>query len=116
MVFTHIAIIYNKMTVHIFLRDLEGAVKDQDDFSDGRIPRSAAWEMDKTQKTFAEQFYLEEAGFFRRLGRDIRLLVYLVMTIIMWVKAGKFRSEFRRCRAAGEPYYVDRFSSPETEK
>ncbi len=67
-------------------------------------------------KTFAEEFYLEEAGFFQRLKRDIRLLISLCITIVMWVKAGKFRSEFRRYRAAGKRYYVDKFTPPEARK
>ena len=67
-------------------------------------------------KTFAEQFYLEEAGFIRRLKRDIRLVVHLVVTIVMWLRAGKFRSEFQRYRAAGKRFYVDRFTPPEAGK
>ena len=67
---------------------------------------------DKKYKTFAEQFYLEEAGFFQRLKRDIRLLIHLFITIVMWVKAGKVRSEFQRYRTAGKRYYVDRFTPP----
>ena len=63
-------------------------------------------------KTFAEQFYLEEAGFLRRLKRDMRLLVYLLNTIVMWIRAGKVRSEFKRFRAEGRRYYVDRFTPP----
>lgn len=63
-------------------------------------------------KTFAEQFYLEEAGFFRRLKRDMRLLFYLLNTIVMWARAGKVRSEFRRFREEGRRYYVDRFTPP----
>ena len=63
-------------------------------------------------KTFAEQFYLKEGGFFRRLKRDIRLLFYLLNTIVMWARAGKVRSEFRRFREEGRRYYVDRFTPP----
>ena len=63
-------------------------------------------------KTFAEQFYLEEAGFIRRLKRDMRLLFYLLNTIVMWARAGKVRSEFRRFREEGRRYYVDRFTPP----
>ena len=72
--------------------------------------------MGNKYKTFAEQFYLEEAGFFQRLKRDIRLLISLFITIVMWIRAGKFRSEFRRYRAAGKRYYVDRFTLPEAGK
>ena len=72
--------------------------------------------MNKKYKTFAEQYYLEEAGFFQRLKRDVRLLCYLFITIVMWVRAGKFRSEFQRFRAAGKRYYVDRFTPPEAGK
>ena len=63
-------------------------------------------------KTFAEQFYLEEAGFFRRLKRDMRLLFYLLNTIVMWARAGKVRSEFRRFREQGRRYYVDKSTPP----
>ncbi len=68
--------------------------------------------MGNRYKTFAEQFYLEEAGFFRRLKRDVRLVVHIFITVVMWLKAGKFRSEFRRYRAAGKRYYVDKFTPP----
>ncbi|MDE0283967.1 MAG: hypothetical protein OXI88_07890 [Gammaproteobacteria bacterium] len=71
-------------------------------------PASAA--MGNKYKTFAAQFYLEEAGFFRRMKRDIRLLIHLLKTIVMWIRAGKVRSEFRRFRAEGRRYYVDRFT------
>ena len=68
--------------------------------------------MGNRYKTFAEQFYLEEAGFSRRLKRDIRLLIHLLKTIVMWARAGKVRSEFRRFREEGRRYYVDRFTPP----
>lgn len=68
--------------------------------------------MGNRYKTFAEQFYLEEAGFFRRLKRDARLVIHICITVVMWLKAGKFRSEFRRYRAAGKRYYVDKFTPP----
>ena len=72
--------------------------------------------MGNKYKTFGEQFHLEEAGFFRRLKRDIRLVFHIFMTVIMWVKAGKFRSEFRRHRAEGKRYYVDKFTPPRAGK
>ena len=63
-------------------------------------------------RTFGEQFFLEEASLFERLGRDLRLLRFFVMTFVMWWKARKIRAEFRRCRATGEPFYVDRLAPP----
>ena len=66
--------------------------------------------MGNRYKTFAEQFYLEEAGFFRRLKRDVHLLIHLFKTIVMWARAGKVRSEFRRFREEGRRYYVDRYT------
>ena len=67
-------------------------------------------------KTFGELFYLEEAGFLQRLKRDIRLIIYIIVTVVMWIRAGRFRAEFRRYRAAGKRYYVDRFTPPEAGK
>ena len=78
--------------------------------------RLKAATMGNKYKTFAAQFYLEEAGFFRRLKRDLRLVVHLFITIVMWLRAGKFRSEFKRCRTAGKRYYVDKFTPPEAGK
>ena len=72
--------------------------------------------MQKEYKTFAEQFYLEEAGFGQRIGRDIRLLRWLLQNIITWVKSRKIRAEFQRCRESGEPFYVDRFTGPPAKK
>ena len=68
--------------------------------------------MSDKPKTFAEQFYLEEAGFLERLMRDARLLWFLFMTFVMWVKARKVRQEFNRCMESNEPFYVDRFAPP----
>ena len=68
--------------------------------------------MGNKYKTFADQFYLEEAGIFRRLKRDVRLLIHLLKTIVMWTRAGKVRSEFKRFREEGRRYYVDRFTPP----
>ena len=68
--------------------------------------------MSKAPKTFAQEFCLEEASFFTRLRRDIRLLAFLGTTFIKWVKARKVRAEFERCRQEGEPFYVDQFAPP----
>ena len=72
--------------------------------------------MDNKYKTFAEQFYLEEAGFIQRLKRDIRLLHYIFATIVRWVRARKVRAEFKRCRETGRQFYVDRFAPSNTKK
>ena len=68
--------------------------------------------MKNEYKTFADQYYLEDAGFLERLVRDIRLLRFLLTTIVMWIKTRKVRLEYQRCRATGEPFYVDRFTPP----
>ena len=63
-------------------------------------------------KTFAEHYYLEEATFLERLKRDVRLLIFLFMNFVMWVKTRKVRAEFKRCRENNEPFYVDKFAPP----
>lgn len=68
--------------------------------------------MAKPYKSFADQYYLEEAGFLERLKRNIRLLMFLFMNVVMWVKTRKVRAEFKRCRENNEPFYVDRFAPP----
>ena len=70
----------------------------------------------KQYKTFAEQFYLEDAGFIQRRQRDYRLLLWLLQNILTWIKSRKVRAEFRRCRQANEPFYVDRFAAPPEKK
>ena len=72
--------------------------------------------MDNKYKTFADEFYLEEAGFIRRLKRDLRLLHYMSITVVLWIKAGKVRNEFQRCREACKEFYVDRFAPSGTKK
>jgi len=63
-------------------------------------------------QSFAEQFYLDEATLWKRLGRDLRLIRWMIQTICMWWKARPIRAEFERCRANGLPFYVDRFAGP----
>ncbi len=72
--------------------------------------------MKKEYKTFAEQFYLEEASFMQRRRRDYRLLLWLFQNIIIWIKSRKVRAEFQRCRASNETFYVDRFAAPPGKK
>ena len=72
--------------------------------------------MKKQYKTFAEQFYLEEATFMQRLQRDYRLLLWLLQNILTWFKSRKVRAEFERCRENNETFYVDRFTGPPAEK
>jgi len=71
---------------------------------------------EKKYRTFARQFYLEEAGLPERLGRDLRLLKWMLQNILIWCRARKVRAEFRQCRERGEPFYVDRFAGPPSEK
>ena len=60
-------------------------------------------------KSFAQLYCLEEAGFWRRLGRDLRLLKSFYQAIAMWVVLGrKVRKEYRRCQATGETFVLDR--------
>lgn len=72
--------------------------------------------MSKEYKTFAQQFYLEEASFFERLGRDLRLVKWLLMNIVMWFKSRKIREEFESSRHTGNTFYVDRFAGPPVKK
>jgi hypothetical protein len=72
--------------------------------------------MSKEYKTFAEQFYVEEDSLGQRIRRDLRLLLWLLQNIINWFKSRKVRAEFERCRASGEPFYVDRFTGPPAKK
>ena len=66
--------------------------------------------MSKKYQSFADQFYLEDASFFQRLKRDIKLLLFLAKTTWMWATGGKkMREEFDHSRQTGEPFYVDRF-------
>ena len=69
--------------------------------------------MNKDYKSFADQFYLEEAGFLKRSQRNWKLLQWLFQNIVMWVKSRKIRAEFQRCRKSGEPFYVDHFAPPD---
>ena len=69
--------------------------------------------MSQKPKTFAEQFYLEEATFSEKLRRDLRLVKWMWQFVMSWAKAAKIRREFQRCREeSGEPFYVDRFTPP----
>lgn len=68
--------------------------------------------MKSKYKSFADQYYLDEATFLERLWRDIRLLWFLFMNVVMWVKTRKVREEFRHCRENNQPFYVDRFTPP----
>ncbi len=72
--------------------------------------------MPKPYKTFSEQFCLEEATLFQRLGRDVRLLKFMFFTVIGWAKAKKIREEFKSARENGEAFYVDRFAPPDEGK
>lgn len=59
-------------------------------------------------KTFEQQFCLEKAGFFRRLGRDIRLLVYLGRLAFGWLVAGgRVRRDYRAKQAAKKTLWLD---------
>ncbi len=68
--------------------------------------------MPKKYQSFAQQFYLHEASLLQRLGRDLRLLNWMLQTVRMWWKARSVRAEFERCRATNQPFYVDRFAGP----
>ena len=69
--------------------------------------------MSQKPKTFAEQFYLEEATFSEKLRRDLRLIRWMWQFVMNWAQAAKFRQEFQRSREeSGEPFYVDRFTPP----
>ena len=65
-----------------------------------------------TYQSFAQQFYLEDAGLLSRLSRDFRLLKWLLQSVLMWFRARQVRSEFEQCREDSQPFYVDRFSGP----
>jgi len=68
--------------------------------------------MPRRFQSFGEQFYLAEASLWQRLERNWRLLKWMLLTMWNWWKARPVRAEFKRCRAAGEPFYVDRFAGP----
>ena len=63
-------------------------------------------------QSFADQFYLRESSLLERLQRDLRLAKFLLMTVIMWIRARKVRKEYARARLMREPFYVDRFAKP----
>ena len=61
-----------------------------------------------TKKTFQESYYLEDAGLFRRLRRDLGLLVYIGKMIWMWtVVGGRVRRDYTRREDRGEIYWID---------
>ncbi len=68
--------------------------------------------MSDQYRTFAQQFYLQQANWRQKIGRDLRLLKWLFMNVLMWFKARKVRQEFEQCRANGEPFFVDKFAGP----
>ena len=68
--------------------------------------------MSDKYRTFAQQFYLQEASWLQRLGRDLRLIKWLLMNILMWFKTRGVREEFEQCRTTGKAFYVDRFAGP----
>ena len=66
--------------------------------------------MSKKYRSFADEFYLQDASFLTRLERDLRLIRFLVINTWMWAFAGKkMRQEFQQSQNNGEPFYVDRF-------
>jgi hypothetical protein len=74
------------------------------------VPDWRFFAMSETDPTFASKFHLEDASFAQRLKRDIKLLVFLFMNIWQWATAGRrARREFKQCRQAGKPFYVDKF-------
>ncbi len=73
--------------------------------------------MSETDPTFAGKFHLENANLTQRLRRDIKLLIFLCMTVWQWATAGRrARREFKRCRASGRPFYVDKFDPSRKEE
>jgi hypothetical protein len=59
-------------------------------------------------KTFQESYYLEDAGLFRRLRRDLGLLLYISKMIWMWtVVGGRVRRDYTRCEDRDEIYWID---------
>lgn len=59
-------------------------------------------------KTFQQAYYLDEAGFCRRLWRDLRLFAYLVEMAWFWlVLGGRVRREVRRAKRSGKPFPID---------
>ena len=65
--------------------------------------------MNKSPKTFSEQFCIEDAGMLPRAKRNLKLIVFLFMTFVKWFQARKVREEFRLARENNRPFYVDRF-------
>ncbi len=63
-------------------------------------------------QSFAQQFYLEDASLLCRASRNLRLLKWLLQSVLMWIRARQVRSEFEKCREDSQPFYVDRFSGP----
>ena len=63
-------------------------------------------------QTFAQQFYLEDKSWVARAKRNLRLLKWLLQSVLMWHRARGVRAEFERCREESKPFYVDRFSGP----
>lgn len=59
-------------------------------------------------RTFAEQFFLEEATPAQRLGRDLRLALFLARTLWGWATVGRrVRRAWREACARGEPLYLE---------
>ena len=69
----------------------------------------------KPYQSFAQQFYLEDDGWLARVSRNLRLLKWLLQSVLMWFRARHVRAEFERCREESSPFYVDRFSGPPSE-
>lgn len=58
--------------------------------------------------TFESKFCLDEAGFPRRLGRDIRLLAYLVRIAWGWlIVGGRIRRAYKARAAEGKTYWIE---------
>lgn len=58
--------------------------------------------------TFESKFCLDEASFPRRLGRDIRLLAYLLRIAWGWlIIGGRIRRAYKVREAEGKTYWIE---------